>query len=166
MDISMQCEVLSRIIEEESQLLEKFHTEEKKLKGYLGEKDWEKLQVILENIDRLSVGLALVEKERNRCFSSFCRQLKAGEGLSFYSMIARLPDDLKANLTEKYRNLKLQVLKVQGVTRNIESITSTLSDTIRNTIEELYPYRKGKIYCSKGKARESQMNPLVLNQQL
>lgn len=166
MDISIQCEILGRIIEEESLLLEKFHSEEKKLKGYLGEKDWVKLQSILENIDRLSVGLALVEKERNRCFTAFCRQLTASEGLSFYSMVAHLPNDLKANLTEKYRNLKLQVLKVQGVTRNIESITSTLSDTIRNTIEELYPYRKGKIYSSRGRAREGQMNPLVLNEQL
>ena len=50
MDISMQCEVLGQIIDEESRLLEKFHAEEKKLKGYLGEKDWENLQAILENI--------------------------------------------------------------------------------------------------------------------
>ena len=162
----MECTTLVQIMIEEIRLLEQFCTEEEEMKECILARNWHELQETIQRINPLSVAVSLVEQERDRCFRKLKAALNPSDGERFYASISGLPEKERRELSDTYRKLKTMVLKVQGVTRSIESLIETLGGTIRRVMEELFPYRKGKIYSATGAAKDVEMNPVVVNRHL
>ncbi len=161
-----ECTTLVRIMIEEIRLLEQFCREEEKMKEYILDMSWPELQETIQRVNPLSIAVSLIEQERDRCFKKLKTTLNTSGVERFYASISGLQEKERRELVDTYRKLKMMVLMTQGVTRSIESLIETLSGTIRGVMEELFPYRRGKIYSATGAAKDVEMNPVMINRHL
>jgi len=166
MDIRSACTSLNKIMKEEISLLQQFYDAEKDFQRYIQDKNWKKLQEIIESLDPLSISISLAEQERARIFNILSSVADDQDEKTFYTVISRVPEEWKDILGKTFRKLKLLVLKVQGLNTGINALVCTLSTTLQSILEEMYPHRRGRIYSNTGKTKSVSVNPMILNKQL
>ncbi|MEW5817730.1 MAG: hypothetical protein AB1798_20340 [Spirochaetota bacterium] len=161
-----ELQTLRKTMAREIELLNLFAAEEERLKECIFQKDWEKLEKKIKSLGPLSEEIARLDSERDTIFQNVKMHIRAGKEANFYQVIFHFPPHTRNSLTELYRQLKLAVLQVQGITTGIELFVHTVNDSMVKVLDEIYPYRKGKIYCKKGKPKRTELNPHVLNHHL
>ena len=156
-------EELIQIMKQEISLLEDFRLREEELRGLLKRSDWTLLTELMENLDRIAGWVESTDNRRQSVYARLCECSGAGGDLPFYQSIAMLPDDLRAECAELYRSLKFSIVKIQGLTWSLDSHIRSVSDTMYTVLNELFPYRKGKLYSRLGTAKTADTEPLVVN---
>lgn len=128
--------------------------------------DWKQLTESLEKMEKLSGYLTALEKERMHVFEKLRNEVAAGPSAGFYTVVVRLPKDEQDQASELFRKLKSQVLQLQGVVWSIDAYTRSISTTIYDILQEIFPHKRGTMYSKTGKKRSTDNDPLVVNHQL
>lgn len=128
--------------------------------------DWKNLSHNLEKMDRLSGYLTALEKERVHVFEKLRHQVGEKAEAGFYTVVVRLPEAEQETLSKLFRQLKGLVLQLQGLTWSIDAYTRSLSSTIYDILQEVFPHRRGTMYSNTGRKRANGSDPLVINHQL
>lgn len=128
--------------------------------------DWKELSHNLEKMDRLSGYLTALEKERVHVFEKLRQEVGESADSGFYTVVVRLPKDAQDNLSTLFRQLKGLVLQLQGLTWSIDAYTRSLSSTIYDILQEVFPHRRGTMYSNTGRKRMNENDPLVINHRL
>ena len=117
-------------------------------------------------MDHLTGYIAALEKERCHVFSSLRREVGAKSSAGFYTVVVHLEDDVQEELSVLFRQLKSLVLQLQGVIWSIDAYTRTLSTTIYDILQQIFPHRRGTMYSKSGRKHSNDSQPLVVNRQL
>jgi hypothetical protein len=128
--------------------------------------DWKSLTHNIEKMDRLSGYLRALEKERVHVFEKLRREVGESAESGFYTVVVRLPEAEQNTLSKLFRQLKGLVLQLQGLTWSIDAYTRSLSSTIYDILQEIFPHRRGTMYSKTGRKRANDSDPLVINRQL
>ncbi|WP_269844563.1 flagellar export chaperone FlgN [Marispirochaeta aestuarii] len=157
---------LVQIMKQEISLMEEFRCNEEKLRDALKQSDWTSLSDHMERMGQIADWIDTTEKKRRDAYSALCADFDADDSIPFYQAIMSLPEDMRCECAELYRSLKFTTVKIKGVTWSLDSHIRSVSDTMQAVLNELFPYRKGRIYSRHGKTRTADTEPLVVNQHL
>jgi len=136
------------------------------LRNSIFKHDWKKLSQTLEKMEHVSGYLAALEKERAHVFSKLRSEVGAKTTAGFYTVVVHLEQERQERLSGQFRELKNLVLQLQGVIWSIDAYTRTLSTTIYEILQEIFPHRRGTMYSKSGRKRKSGNDPLVVNRHL
>ncbi|MFW5712806.1 MAG: hypothetical protein ACOCW5_01175 [Spirochaetia bacterium] len=159
-------EHLSTILQQEvdgfSSAIERAET----IRSSIFKHDWKQLSESIEKMERLSGYLAALEKERDHVFEKLRSEVKASPSDGFYTVVVRLEREEQETLSSLFRKLKTKVIQLQGVIWSIDAYTRSISTTIYDILQEIFPHKRGTMYSKSGKKRKIDNDPLVVNHQL
>ena len=90
------------------------------------------------------------------------RSIQAGEQEGFTEIVAHLPAEDRDELLTLYRHLKASVIRVKASAGLLNYYVQSMSEALRQILEELFPHRKGKMYSRTGKPQEPGDESLML----
>lgn len=154
------------LIRREISLLEQFSGLELGLQDCILRRDWEGFEAILNDMQPVSEELVDVEEKRNQAYYDLKMQATGNADSSFYQVVLSLPEEQREHFSQMYRKLKFTVLRLRGITEGMDSFVGSMTGAMREILDEIFPYRKGRIYSSRGRAMEAETNPLVVNHHL
>ena len=166
MTSTRETESLVRAMNEERELLERIMGLETQLKSCVVERSWKGLERTVRDINLIAQRLTEVEDIRDAAFKELKVKLGAGPEAGFYQIVVLLPEAMRERMAEAYRRLRLAVLEIQGLNTTIDAYLRTIIQTVHDALGELYPFRKGKIYSRRGKAKPVHSNPMVVSHRL
>ena len=124
-------------------------------------RDWNGFEANFSRLGEIGKEFSVLEHERERVFAGILPESEASE--RFYSLTAGLPPEQRRELTEIYRNLKMETLKVKIAGETIMNYIAGARATVAGFFEAAFPDRKGKIYTPYGTPVSHDMRSMVLN---
>ena len=136
-------------------------------------RDWTDFEGHFSALTDMGVELAVLEAERERVFAGI--QPESAEEPSdtlsetnrtsggFYALVVHLSAVQRNELTEIYRSLKLEVLRVQMSGETLMEFVAGARATLAGFFEAAFPDRGGKIYTPHGIPVSHDMRSMVLN---
>jgi len=124
-------------------------------------RDWSGFEANFSRLGEIGKEFTELEHQRERLFAG--SKAESNVSLRFYSLIAGLPPEQRGELTEIYRNLKLETLKVKIAGETIMSFIAGARATVAGFFEIAFPDRRGKIYTPYGMPVSHDMRSMVLN---
>jgi len=123
--------------------------------------DWNGFEANFSKLSEIGKEFSVLEHERELVFAGILPESDAPA--RFYSLTAGLPPEERGELTEIYRNLKMETLKVKIMGETIMNYIVGARATVASFFEVAFPDRKGKIYTPYGMPVSHDMRSMVLN---
>jgi len=124
-------------------------------------RDWNGFEANFSKLGEIGKEFTVLEQRRERIFAGIHKE--ANGPASFYSLTAGLPPEQRREITEIYRTLKMETLKVQIMSETITNFIAGARATAACFFETAFPDRKGKIYTPYGTPVSHDMRSMVLN---
>ncbi len=159
-------DALERVLNSQIELLERTAIEHRELQSAVIGRDWRALEEYMSRLNVRSGELSELERQRHRAYRELREQLGLGTGDGFYEVLTRLDNGPRSRLAERYRNLKVAVMRLAGQNGNLESYVAASSETLEQVLGELFPQRKGTIYGRSGAATAKDSRAFVVNRTL
>ncbi|MBN2553824.1 MAG: flagellar export chaperone FlgN [Spirochaetales bacterium] len=150
----MKTSTLKRTLRAEARTLKDFAELQKGLQQAISKRQWTELNGEIDSLRVLADRIEALEEERIEAYRVLKSSLQAGDQESFSQIVARLPADERDELLGLYRHLKAAVIRVKASAGLLNYYVQSMSDALRQILEELFPHRKGKMYSRSGKPRE------------
>lgn len=160
------CNQLVSFMKEETDLLERMASLELTLKKQVISHDWVALEHTRTKMAPYFRKLAKVEQQRDETFRALSTAVGADETAGVYEVLLHLDREQRDEAADTYRAMKFTVLKIQGITTSIDVYLSTVTEAMQEMLAELFPFRKGNIYTSRGTTSAAKENPMVVNRHL
>ena len=130
------------------------------------EGEWDSFEGQIIEIKTIESKLIELEDEREKLFQSFAG---ANSGdldpkSRFYSIVGKLPEDQRNDLTGIYRSLKMETLKLRIMNESYMTYLTGIKSTINDFFEAVFPQGFGKMYTPQGTHHSHDMRSLMLNQ--
>jgi len=125
-------------------------------------RNWTDFESHFDALGEIKGEFAMLESEREGLFTGWHADYGTLSG--FYTCISQLPADQRNELSEIYRNLKLETMRVQFSGETIMAYIAGARATMAGFFEVAFPDRGGKIYTPHGKPVSHDMRSMVLNQ--
>ena len=163
MTINILSEKLADLMEKETDLIETISAEEQLLQKTLTEKNWSEMEKVICRLSPLSAKVEKIESDREKVFNTLMDACGKKESEGFYAVAMYMEGDVKERCMASYRKLKVSLLKVQSITGSIDQYVKNVGNTTQKILSEIFPYRKGSIYSSRGGTRPVHSDPMVFN---
>ena len=150
----------------ELELLTLYAVHEEKIQTFIKQKNWKSLEKHIRDMDALSLSIQATEGERVDIFNAARKDLGLPEDAGFYQLAVRYPDEEREELALLYRNLKLSLLRIHGITECIDSYSRTAIDMVQQALKDLFPYRKGNLYSKRGHSKPLEGDALIVSRTL
>jgi hypothetical protein len=155
---------LKNLMAEEATLLANFFSREEEVKKAVEFCDWKALETLLSELQPLAEAIEKTETLRHEAFSELRSMVGEPEDAGFYQVAVKLLPKDRDECALLYRNLKVTVVRLQALTFSIDGYVKAVSGTMQQVLNEVFPYRKGRIYSKAGgPKRDENLGPLVLN---
>ncbi len=162
MKTTTRIDIFLVLLERQTALIDKLAVRELELQQKVADRDWTAVESLIEEMTRISEAIAQVEEERNDTFLELAYAL--GGDSSFSSVLSRLPGDARESLSQRYRELKVAVLRLQSHTANMDAYLRSSLATNRTVLRELFPDFAAPGYSSDGQGRIESGTALMVNQ--
>jgi len=156
----MSFEQCREILLKESELVQDITGLQNGIHKAVTSRNWEDLEDNFAELGRLKAEINALEVERERIFAEITG--KTGD-FSFYAYAARLPENQRAELTEIYRSLKFETLRVRMSGEALMKYITEVRIVMAGFFEVAFPDRSGKIYTPHGMSASHDMRSMVLN---
>jgi len=163
---SREAELLVKAMDEEAGLLERIIGLELQVKSFVAERSWERLERTIREIEPIAQRIGEVEAARDAAFKALAEMMGVGPEAGFYQILVLLPHAAQERVGEAYRRLRLTVLGLQSQNMTVGAYLETIIQTIHAALAEIYPFRKGKIYSRRGRAKPAEPHPMVVSRRL
>jgi hypothetical protein len=148
------------ILLKESELVQRIAVLQKLIYDAVVNREWTDFQGHFDVLGGLGEEFAALENKREGLFAK-----DQGEGgHSFYALASKLPREQRKEITDIYRNLKLDTLKVRMSGETLMAYIAEARATMAGFFEIAFPGRGGKIYSPHGMTVSHDMRSMVLNQ--
>ncbi|GHV48796.1 hypothetical protein AGMMS49546_39530 [Spirochaetia bacterium] len=157
----------SSILERETGMLREIESLQKLVWDAVISREWTDFEAHISRLNDFSAEFEVLEAERAEILAEF--QEKAplapnhGEETRFYILVSRFPDAQRTELTNKYRELKKETIKVRISNDTLLSYLAGAKATVAGFLEAAFPDRKGRLYSRRGTAIPADMRSMVLN---
>jgi hypothetical protein len=149
------------VLRQETALLERLAAAQEVVRTAAFARDWSNMEALLARLAEYGSEFELLEAERVRAFSELSDGSR--EPIGFYSLVARLDAASRKELTELYRRLKLDTLKVRLANEALSTYLKAARETLSDFLDAAFPDRRGKIYSRRGSAVHPEMRSIVLD---
>ena len=156
----MMFEQCREILLRESELVQHIAGLQNDIREAVMNRNWADFEEHFAALGRIKAEIADLEDKRERLFSEISG--KTGD-FSFYAFATQLPAEQRAELTEIYRSLKLETLRVQVSGEALMKYITEVRVVITGFFEIAFPDRSGKIYTPHGISASHDMRSMVLN---
>ena len=130
--------------------------------------EWERFEECMIETNVIEIELTALELEREKLFDDFDIEHKIHGGSDaksrFYSVVCRLKEDQRNELTAIYRSLKMETLKLKIANESYMAYLSEIRTTVSDFFQTAFPERAGKMYTQYGTHFSHDMRSMVLNQ--
>ncbi|MDR3334764.1 MAG: hypothetical protein LBT13_07755 [Treponema sp.] len=137
-------------------------------------REWTDFEALLSSMKAYSERFEVLEAERVALFARFYAEQeyaerkgaekKGGSEAGFYTLVSRLPEQDRKELTEMYRNVKLRTLKLRMANDSLMTYLNEARTTVDTFLEAALPERKGRMYSRLGTQIPTDVRSMVLNQ--
>lgn len=158
----MQTTTLKRTLRAEARTLKDFADLQKDLQQAISKRQWTELNKEIDALRQLAEKIETLEEDRIQAYQMLKSSLQADDQESFIEIVSRLPAKERDELLVLYRHLKAAVIRVKASAGLLNYYVQSMSDALRQILEELFPHRKGKMYSRTGKAKEPGDESLML----
>jgi hypothetical protein len=153
---------LKRTLRAEARTLKDFAELQKGLQQAISKRQWTELNKEIDALRQLAEKIETLEEDRIQAYQRLKSSLKADENDSFTEILAHLPAKDRDELLTLYRHLKAAVIRVKASAGLLNYYVQSMSEALRQILEELFPHRKGKMYSRTGKPKEPGDESLML----
>jgi ribosomal 50S subunit-associated protein YjgA (DUF615 family) len=158
----VQTTTLKRTLRAEARTLKDFAELQKGLQQAISKRQWTELNKEIDALRQLAEKIETLEADRIQAYQTLKSSLHAKGQESFTEIVARLPAKDRDELLALYRHLKAAVIRVKASAGLLNYYVQSMSEALRQILEELFPHRKGKMYSRTGKAKEPGDESLML----
>jgi hypothetical protein len=129
-------------------------------KGVLS-RDWSNFEDQMGAVNVLSAEFDGLEEEREGIFAEFPG--RGDEKSRFYTLVAGFPPDLRNTITDAYRKLKLETIKVKMNNDALLDFLNEARAAVAQYLEMAIPDKRGRLYSSRGTQVQPAPRNMVLN---
>jgi ribosomal 50S subunit-associated protein YjgA (DUF615 family) len=158
----LKTSTLKRTLRAEARSLKDFAELQKGLQLSISKRQWTELSKEIDALRKLAEKIETLEKDRIGAYQLLKSSLHAEGEESFTQIVSRLPVEDRDELLSLYRHLKAAVIRVKASAGLLNYYVQSMSDALRQILEELFPHRKGKMYSRTGKPKEPGDESLML----
>jgi alanyl-tRNA synthetase len=158
----LKTSTLKRTLRAEARTLKDFADLQKDLQQAISKRQWTELNKEIDALRQLAEKIETLEEDRIQAYQTLKSSLQADDQESFIEIVSRLPAKERDELLVLYRHLKAAVIRVKASAGLLNYYVQSMSDALRQILEELFPHRKGKMYSRTGKAKEPGDESLML----
>jgi DNA-binding transcriptional MocR family regulator len=158
----VQTTTLKRTLRAEARTLKDFADLQKDLQQAISKRQWTELNKEIDALRQLAEKIETLEEDRIQAYQTLKSSLQADNQEGFIEIVSRLPANERDELLVLYRHLKAAVIRVKASAGLLNYYVQSMSDALRQILEELFPHRKGKMYSRTGKAKEPGDESLML----
>ena len=148
------------ILTGEIELLKEIASVHEKVRQAVMKREWEDFDDKTNELNRLGEEFARLENERLTLFS------EEVEEKSFYASIMELPSEQRVNLSQLYRDLKMETFKMRTLNETFLDYLNEAKNLATAYIEAVCPDRAGKLYTRKGSKVSKDLRSIVVNNSL
>ena len=153
----MVFEECKEILLKESELVQRIADLQNHIREAVVNRNWTDFEGHFKVLGEMGEEFSALESEREQLFDG----IQGGDG--FYTVVSRFPAAQRSELADIYRNLKLDVLKVQLAGEELMAYIASARATMTGFFEAAFPDRGGKIYTPHGIPVSHDMRSMVLN---
>lgn len=162
MNTKSQMENFLVLLERQTSLIDTLTRHEVRLQQTVADHDWTTVETLIGEMTSVSEQLAVAEEERNNAFLEIAFSL--GGETDFAVVLSRLPAEVRQTVSQRYRELKVAVLRLQSHTANMDAYLRSTLATNRGVLRELFPEHAAPGYSSDGQGRIEAGTALMVNQ--
>jgi len=138
-------------MDRETELFDRLGGEVEHLRECFQEKSWSSGLVLAQGIEHAAEAISEADSSRDEAFVRLRAAMQVPREATFSALLPALPEDARAGLEESWRRLRVSVVRLKTATGSLRYSTETLADALNRILEQIFPYRKGKIYSRRGK---------------
>lgn len=153
MDMAESKSAFVQTLWRQAALMEELSLQEEALQQAVQERQWERLQETMKLMTQKSEELTGVENERIAAYEELMNALgrsDKNDGDAFSDVMAHLPEEIRGEISEAYRALKVAVLQLKSRTGGIDTYLRSTISTMRGVMRELYPEHTTPVYSRTG----------------
>jgi hypothetical protein len=155
----MEAEKYRDILTKEIEILGKISSIQNLVRNAVINREWMDFESLLEKMHDQGREFELLEAERAGLFADVVPE----KNRNFYALISRFSENSRKELTELYRTLKLETLKIRIANDALLRYLNEGRAVIASFLEAAFPDRKGKLYSRLGKQIQADMRSMVVN---
>lgn len=137
-------------IDREAELFADLGQEVERLRDSFQQKSWGPSLSLAENIERSSQAVVLADAARDEAFAAVREAMDLPLETTMSAILPALPDLLRSEMEESWRALRMSVVRLKTSTGRMRYSAEALAFTLNRILEQVFPYRKGKIYTRRG----------------
>jgi hypothetical protein len=158
--------LLARAMADEKELFLRFAEKEAGLTRVVQERDWQRLEQSLADLERLAGDIEAAEQLRHRRFQELKQQLGVGDRTGFALVVSRIPESGRGRLVACHEELRSAVGRVRTLSSSLAYYFRYIKESVEQILVEAFPHRRGRIYSRHGRPAEAGADPVVINRSL
>jgi ribosomal 50S subunit-associated protein YjgA (DUF615 family) len=158
----VQTQRLKTTLQEEARYLNDFASHQKSLQETIRGHRWMEIDSEVAALRELAGKIEQLEASRLQAYEELRDVLQARGPEEFPQIVARLPRADRDELLALHRKMRAAVIRVKASAGLLAYYVRSMSDTLRQVLEELLPHRKGKLYSRSGRTKDAGEEPLML----
>lgn len=163
MNRTQRAHTLIEALEHEVSLLDSFVQKERELRDVVMDRNWPALEEIISALNEAGTSISTAEQKRHRAFTDLAESEGLSGDVSFYDVVSHVPQEDRQYLVDLFRELKIAVMRVQGLNSGIESFVQARSSSLNDLLEVFGPSHRGKVYGRDGAQTHKGREALVVD---
>jgi hypothetical protein len=155
------------VLEQERELVAKIAGMQNLIRKAVVNRQWMDFESYMESLEQVGAQFEALDRERIRIFAFFNGSNTPGiageDTVGFYTLVSRFPQDERKTITDIYRNLKNETIKIKLENDALMNYLSEASLVVTGFLEAAFPDRKGRMYSRNGARVQADMRSMVLN---
>jgi hypothetical protein len=141
---------LKERIDAETELFTGLGREMDRLRDSFHDKEWDASLEIAGSLDRSARLIEAADADRDEAFARVRDALDMPEEATLSALLPELPDAQRLALETSWRGMRMSVARLKTATGRMRYAAEAMTDTFNRILEQVFPYRKGKIYSRRG----------------
>jgi len=137
-------------MDREAELFADLGGEVERLRDSFQQKSWGPSLSLSEGIERSARSIEEADVARDEAFALVREALALPRETTMSAVLPSLPDLLRSEMEESWRGLRMAVVRLKTNTGRMRYSAESMASTLNRILDEVFPYRKGKIYSRRG----------------
>jgi len=163
------------VLSEELLLLNRIFTIQSAVRQAVLSKEWIDFDWKMAEIRQIGSDFNELDNERSSLFNSLSgmvfgyydeKTAKKSIIPPFYTLVSKLPEDERRELSRLYRALKIETLRMQALNESFINYINEARIAASSYLEAAYPCRWSKVYNRKGNKTDQDFKSMIFNRHI
>ena len=137
-------------MDREAAMFARLGEETERLREAMHAKAWSTGLAIAQSIERSAGAIEAADGDRDGAFVLLREHMALPQETAFSAVLPSLPDGTREELEESWRRLRSSIVRLKTATSRMRYSAEALADALNRILEQVFPYRRGKIYSRRG----------------